>query len=177
MTPLSKIKLHLQPLGEWVAHQQTKGEEEEPYNRCMTDNVVFTHIASELLPIFKELRCREPIFHTADFGTTLVDFERVTAPDYWEVGASGRRYSRDFILRTIKQKPPVDAASAGWQSSDYGLRRLGPDTYLFTYTLRQAERLSRRATIWQITGEGWRILYHQGTIVSAGEDDVLPPAC
>jgi hypothetical protein len=136
----------------------------------MTDNAVFTHIDAELLPIFEELRCREPIFHTVAFGTTLVDFERVTVPDYWEVGASGRRYSRDLILRTLQQSPPIDAVSAGWQSSDYGLRRLGPDTYLFTYTLRQEERLSRRATIWQTTGEGWRILYHQGTIVSAGSE-------
>jgi hypothetical protein len=153
-----------------VARQQTKGEKEEPYNRCMTENVAFTHIDSELLPIFKELRRREPIFHTAAFGTTLVDFERVMAPGYWEVGASGRRYSRDFILSSLKKSPPVDAASAGWQSSDYGLRRLGPDTYLFTYTLHQAERITRRATLWQTTGEGWRILYHQGTIVSAGKD-------
>jgi hypothetical protein len=137
----------------------------------MTDNVVFTHIDPELLPVFEELRCREPIFHTAAFGTTLADFERVMAPDYWEVGASGRRYSRDIILRTLKQSPPVDAASAGWQSSDYGLRRLGPEIYLFTYKLRQVERLSRRTTLWQMTGEGWRILYHQGTIVSAGKDD------
>jgi len=136
----------------------------------MAHKVVFTHIDSELLPVFEELRCREPIFHTAAFGTTLVDFERATAPEYWEVGASGRRYTRDFILRTLTQSPPIDAAVAGWQSSDFGLRRIGPDTYLFTYTLRQAERLSRRATIWQITGEGWRILYHQGTIVSAGEE-------
>jgi hypothetical protein len=140
----------------------------------MADTVVFTQIDPELFPVFEELRCREPIFHTAAFGTTLAGFERVTAPDYWEVGASGRRYSRDFIFRALKQSPPIDAASAGWQSSDYGLRRLSPDTYLFTYTLRQAERVTRRATIWQITAEGWRILYHQGTIVSAGEDDVLP---
>jgi hypothetical protein len=140
----------------------------------MGDNVVFAQIDPELLPVFEELRYREPIFHTAAFGTTRADFERVTAPEYWEVGPSGRRYSRDFILRTLKQSPPIDAASAGWQSSDYGLRRLGPDTYLFAYTLRQAERLTRRATLWQITGEGWRILYHQGTIVSADEDDVLP---
>jgi hypothetical protein len=148
-----------------------KSEKKQPYNCCMTDNVVFNHIDSALLPVFEELRCREPIFHTAAFGSTLVDFERVMAPDYWEVGASGRRYSRDFILRTLEQSPPVNAASAGWQSSDYGLRRLGPDTYLFTYTLLQTERSSRRATIWQVTGEGWRILYHQGTIVSADEDD------
>jgi hypothetical protein len=138
----------------------------------MTDHAVCAHIASELLPIFEELRCREPIFHTAAFGTTLVDFERVMAPGYWEVGASGRRYSRDFILRILKERPPVDAASAGWQSFDYGLRRLGPDTYLFTYTLHQEKRVTRRATIWQIAGEGWRILYHQGTIVSADKGDV-----
>jgi hypothetical protein len=132
----------------------------------MSHNSFFTHIDAGLLPVFEELRCREPIFHTPKFGTTRADFESATAPDYWEVGASGRRYSRDSILRTLEQNPPVDAASAGWQCSDYGLRRLGPDTYLFTYTLRQAERLTRRATIWQGTGEGWRILYHQGTIVS-----------
>ena len=47
-------------------------------------------------------------------------------------------------------------------------------SYLFTYTLRQRERLTRRATIWQSTGDGWRILYHQGTLVSAEEDDVVP---
>jgi hypothetical protein len=128
----------------------------------MADNSFFTHIDAELLPVFEELRRREPIFHTPEFG----DFENATAPDYWEVGASGRRYSRDFILRTLEENPPVDATAAGWESSDYGLRRLGPDTYLFTYTLRQAERLTRRATIWQGSGEEWRILYHQGTIVS-----------
>jgi hypothetical protein len=132
----------------------------------MADNPVFAHVDAELLPVFEELRRREPIFHTPRFGTTLADFESVMAPDYWEVGASGRRYSRDSILRTLQQNPPVDAAAAGWQSSDYGLRRLGPDTYLFTYTLRQAVRLSRRATIWQGRGEEWHILYHQGTIVS-----------
>jgi hypothetical protein len=132
----------------------------------MADNPAFAHVDAELLPVFEEVRRREPIFHTPRFGTTLADFESVMAPDYWEVGASGRRYSRDSILRTLQQNPPVDAAAAGWQSSDYGLRRLGPDTYLFTYTLRQAERLTRRATIWQGRGEEWRILYHQGTIVS-----------
>jgi hypothetical protein len=132
----------------------------------MAHDAFVTYFDAELLPVFEELRRREPIFHTPEFGITLADFESVMTPDYWEVGASGRRYSRDFVLRTLEQIPPVDAASAGWQCSDYGLRRLSPDTYLFTYTLRQAERLTRRATIWQGGGEKWRILYHQGTIAS-----------
>ncbi len=139
------------------------------YNCPMPGQTAFTHIEPSLMVVFEELRRREPIFHTPEFGTTLSDYEHVMAPDYWEVGASGRRYSRDIILCTLSQNSPVDAASADWQCSGYGLRRLGPETYLLTYTLRQASRLTRRATIWQSTQEGWRILYHQGTIVSAEE--------
>jgi hypothetical protein len=140
----------------------------------MAGNMVFTHIDPELLRVFEELRRREPIFHTPDFGATRFDFEDAMAPEYWEVGASGRRYSREFILRTLELSPPVDADAAGWRCSDYGLRRLGPDTYLFTYTLRQGERTTRRSTIWQSTANGWHILYHQGTIVAAEGEDVRP---
>lgn len=134
----------------------------------------FTQTDADLLPALDELCRREPIFHTPAFGTTRADFEQAMAPEYWEVGASGRRYSREFILRHLKQNPPVDAVSAGWQSWDHAIRRLGADTYLLTYTLRQGERLTRRATIWQSTPQGWRILYHQGTIVSAEKDNVAP---
>jgi len=142
----------------------------------MASHPVFTHTEPDLLPILEELRLREPIFHTPAFGTTRSDFERMMAADYWEVGASGRRYSRDFILEWLSEAPPVDAASAQWQSSDHALRRLGPDAYLMTYVLRQGERVTRRATIWQSTADGWRILYHQGTIVTAEEDDLPPPS-
>jgi hypothetical protein len=139
----------------------------------MADNAAFTDIEPDLLSVFEDLRRCEPIFHTQEFGSALSDFERAMAPGYWEVGASGRRYSRSFILRILEQNPPVDAAAANWQIFDCGLRRLGPETYLFTYTLRQVDRLSRRATIWQSISGGWHILYHQGTLVSAEEDDVV----
>jgi hypothetical protein len=37
---------------------------------------------------------------------------------------------------------------------------------LLTYTLLQdKQRLTRRGTIWQSTADGWKIVYHQGTIV------------
>jgi hypothetical protein len=129
----------------------------------MTDEEIFTYVEPGLVPVLEELRSREPIFHTPEFAATPL--ESVMAPGYWEVGASGRRYSREFVLRMIKEKPPVDAVTAKWKVCDLGLRRLGPDTYLLTYTLHQAERVSRRATIWQSTAAGWRILYHQGTLV------------
>jgi hypothetical protein len=115
-----------------------------------------------LTKVLEELRPREPIFHTGAFG----DFETAMVADYWEVGASGRRYSRDFILEHLSAHPPLDAAAAGWETRDFALRRLGPATYLLTYTLLQAERTTRRATVWEKAGDTWRILYHQGTIVS-----------
>lgn len=42
---------------------------------------------------------------------------------------------------------------------------IAADNYLLTYTLFQGERVTRRSTIWRRTGEGWKIMYHQGTIV------------
>jgi len=143
----------------------------------MIDNPKFTHVEPELLSILTELSRREPIFHTSAFGATSAEIERATSTDFWEVGASGRRYSRDFILQEIFTGTSyVDAAQAGWKTSEFGLRRLSSDTYLLTYTLDQAGRRSRRSTIWQSAEDGWRILYHQGTVISAEEDDTIPTA-
>ena len=100
-----------------------------------------------LTPILHEHRPHEPIFHTPAVGLEPADFERRTAPDYWEVGASGRRYSRDFILQTLADSPPVNATTARWRASGHALRALGPDTFLLTYSLRQQDRLTRRMPV------------------------------
>jgi hypothetical protein len=140
----------------------------------MAKDTPFTHVDPELQTILEELRSREPIFHTPRFGRSLEDFERATTPDFWEVGASGRRYSRAFILGLRIRDELVDADNAGWKASGFALRRLGPECFLLTYTLDQAGRLTRRATIWEKAGETWRILYRQGTVVTAQEDDAVP---
>lgn len=140
----------------------------------MKNETVFTRVDPELEAVLEELRDREPIFHTKRFGRSREDFERSTAPDFWEVGASGRRYSREFILDMSKREALIDADLAGWKATGFGLRRIGSDCFLVTYTLDQGGRLSRRATIWEKAEEGWRIAYHQGTIVTANEDDSLP---
>jgi len=142
----------------------------------MGNETAFTRVDPELLPMLQMLTEREPIFHTREFGRTVEDFERATAPSYWEVGASGRRYSREFILKTLGGIERVDAEAAGWRCSDFGLRQLGSDCFLLTYTLNQNGRITRRATIWERADEAWRILYHQGTIVSSDADDAIPPA-
>ncbi len=121
--------------------------------------------APDLLDVLAELSAREPIFHRPEFGTSRMDFERMTAEDFWETGTSGRRYTREFVLNELEQrfsKPHDDV----WEAQDFYCRSLGENTYLLTYTLLQDnQRLTRRATIWQRTANGWKIVYHQGTIV------------
>jgi hypothetical protein len=118
-----------------------------------------------LIPILEELKKREPIFHHPEFGTSRAVFENVTAADFWEVGASGRRYSREYVIDRLVVRhsaPHVDI----WETRDFHCREIAPDNYLLTYTLVQdATRVTRRATIWRRSSDGWKIVYHQGTIV------------
>jgi len=119
----------------------------------------------ELQDVLAELSAREPIFHRPEFGTSRADFERMTVEDFWETGASGRRYSREFVLDELERRysTPHDDV---WETRDFYCRKLAEDVYLLTYTvLQDHKRLTRRATIWRRTADGWKIVYHQGTIV------------
>jgi hypothetical protein len=119
----------------------------------------------ELAGILAELIAREPIFHRPEFGATRADCERMMADGFWETGASGRRYSREFVLDELERRRSASHADV-WETSDFVCRHLAGDVYLLTYTLLQDKtRLTRRATIWQHAADGWKILYHQGTIV------------
>lgn len=120
---------------------------------------------SELLPVLEALRRREPIFHRPEFGSTRADFERMAVPDFWEIGASGQRYSRAHVLDVLEHRAP-DPAEHAWKTHDFHCCALGPDTYLLTYTLEQGERVSRRSTIWRGSGDEWVIVFHQGTLVA-----------
>ena len=120
-----------------------------------------------LLGILEELKAREPIFHRPEFGTTTADFENMMDADFWEIGASGRRYAKEYVLAELErrhQHPHEDI----WDTSDFYCRELAPDLYLLTYTLIQNRiRKTRRTTIWRRTKVGWKIVFHQGTIVEA----------
>jgi hypothetical protein len=118
----------------------------------------------ELLAVLEELKLREPIFHHPEFGTTRQDYEAMTDPQFWEVGASGRRYSREFVLEALENRAP-NPDEAAWLTRDFQCREIAAGNYLITYTLHQGKRVTRRATLWRRTAAGWKILYHQGTIV------------
>jgi hypothetical protein len=117
------------------------------------------------LAVREELIRREPVFHRREFGITRADFDRLMAPGFWEVGASGRRYSREFILDTLDSRyaQPTEAV---WEISDFQCREIGPESFLVTYTLNQTGRITRRSTIWRRNAGDWQICFHQGTLVT-----------
>ena len=126
---------------------------------------------TRLLPVREQLLGREPLFHHRDLVGSREDFDRETAPDFWEVGASGRRYGREFVWATLQARiaeTDQDAfVTEGWQVRDGHVREIADDTYLLTYTLEgPGDRLTRRLTVWQGSAPSdWRALYHQGTLV------------
>jgi hypothetical protein len=130
-----------------------------------TDTESMMKTDAALAEVQAELMAREPIFHRPEWGTARADFERMTVEDFWEVGASGSRYSRARVLDILEERYAVPHED-DLEAFGFYCRRLAEDMYLLTYTLRQPEeRWTRRATIWQRSTEGWQIVYHQGTII------------
>jgi hypothetical protein len=127
----------------------------------------------ELSDVLAELRAREPIFHRPEFGTTRADFEKMTVQDFWEVGASGRRYSRAYVLDELERRHAAPQEDV-WEATEFYCRKLADGIYLLTYTLLQNRaRLTRRSSIWQRQDGAWKIVYHQGTVVQEGQGDPL----
>lgn len=122
------------------------------------------HTAAHLLPILEQLQRREPIFHHPELGTSRGDYENMTDPGFWEVGASGRRYSRDYILDVLEERAKKGIEDL-WETRGFHCLEVAPGNYLLTYTLVQGARVTRRATLWRREKSGWKILYHQGTLV------------
>jgi hypothetical protein len=121
-------------------------------------------VADSLTPILEELKRLEPLFHAAAPGATMERFEELVSAEFWEVGASGRRYSREFalgVLRDRRGQPSEDE----WRTSGFHVLEVAPGSCLLTYTLEQPGRLTRRATLWRREAGTWKALYHQGTVV------------
>jgi hypothetical protein len=126
-----------------------------------------------LLPVLDELRRREPIFHRPEFGTTRADHLAMTAEDFREVCASGNRYSREHVLDVLDERRR-DPQPDPWETSEFHCRELAETLYLLTYTLRQGARVTRRATIWRRDPDGWKIVFHQGTMVADTQPSASP---
>jgi hypothetical protein len=122
-------------------------------------------INPKIADILDDLKKREPIFHHPDkFGKTKDDILRMTCDEFWEVGASGKCYSRKYVVDVLLERYSDPNYEDIWETKDFNYIEIAQDNYLLTYTLLQGERITKRSTIWRYTDDGWKILYHQGTV-------------
>lgn len=119
-----------------------------------------------LAPVLAELQQLEPLFHAACADASIPRFEQLVSPDFWEVGASGRRYSRAFALSVLAQRQQDPPDESDWRTDQFHLSEAGQDHYLLTYRLHQRGRVTLRLTVWHRHEGGWQALYHQGTVVT-----------
>jgi ribonuclease HI len=94
-------------------------------------------------------------------------YEAVLDSDFVEIGASGRRWTRDEILELLASEPISDAVAI----EAFETYEIGPDVVLAVYETagidpsagRKVRR--RRSSIWVRDGDRFRIRFHQGTPV------------
>jgi hypothetical protein len=123
-------------------------------------------LEKSLEPVLNKLKLLEPLIYAANDGKQREYFDQLLAPEFWEVGASGKKYSRQFVLDVLDERQRRPAAEA-WQATEFHLQEVAANTFLLTYTLHQSSRTSRRSTLWRDTPTGWSLVYHQGTVVES----------
>ncbi len=93
--------------------------------------------------------------------------EALLAPDFTEIGASGRTWDRPGIIAAVADEGPVDV-----RIEDFAVRLLAPGVALATYrSVRdgaagdgEPSSIALRVSIWRREGDGsWRMTFHQGT--------------
>ncbi|WP_348649282.1 hypothetical protein [Rhizobium sp. BK619] len=77
-----------------------------------------------------------------DRGQTCEDLLKMTADDFWEIGASGKAYDRNFVIESLLEfyKGPEPE---GWLCSDFTIRLLADGLYQLNYILQQPDLRTR----------------------------------
>ena len=91
--------------------------------------------------------------------------QAILADNFREFGSSGRVYNKSEILAYLQEEPPASITL-----SHFEVMLLSPDVALVTYeSQRQQTGLSavraRRSSLWMLESTGWRIVFHQGTVI------------
>ncbi len=87
--------------------------------------------------------------------------QALLAPDFAEIGASGRRWLR---TETVVELSNEDSRAVP-ETADWLFNELSPGIVLVNYRLIAEGRESRRSSIWQLSDSGPVLRFHQGTVI------------
>ena len=86
------------------------------------------------------------------------------APDFVEIGASGRRWGFDSILAMLREES-ADHDSDVIKLTGLAARALAPDVVQVFWESERSGRRALRTSVWCERGGGWQQVYHQGTLL------------
>jgi hypothetical protein len=110
-----------------------------------------------------EVMALERELQTAAVRANPARLRELLAPDFEEVGSSGRLWDFASILDMLasedEETPDIEV---------HGLtgRVLADDTVIIRWQSVRGERRVHRTSLWQRRPEGWRLVHHQGTPIT-----------
>lgn len=101
-----------------------------------------------------------------EIRSSRTELEARLAPDFLEIGRSGRVYDRAALILALASEG--DAGSAVARVEDYSVRLLTPNVALATYRMAPpatvgASAGTLRSSIWLREGDAWQMVFHQAT--------------
>ena len=112
-----------------------------------------------------ELRLMDPrVRASRELAARLLD------PEFVEVGASGRRWTYEDMLARLPGMAGGSSDGPRYRPSEITGVRLAPGLVHLTFEAVLGERRTRHSSIWRrADGDaGWRMYYHQATVVPSG---------
>ncbi len=114
---------------------------------------------------FLELRRNEEDMLRPEVRFSREKMHALLDNEFLEFGASGKIYSKE---QTIDVQPQEIGAQL--PLPDFSARLLAPTVALVTYRSIQmfsdgTVKEARRSSIWRKSEKGWRIVFHQGTLL------------
>ena len=102
----------------------------------------------------------ERLFHP-DRETHRADLIPLLADDFQEFCSSGRIMNRQQAIDALLNGSPRAATI-----SYFYVTLLAPSVALATYHATTALHTSHRSSLWVNRGNGWQLLFHQGTVAA-----------
>jgi hypothetical protein len=111
-----------------------------------------------------ELEALERALHAPQVRAQRERLAALLDEDFSEIGSSGRCYGRDAALQEI----PLERAQVLIESDQYAVWVFAEGLAQVRYRCRhhvdgQAQRWVLRSSLWRRHGDGWRMVFHQGT--------------
>jgi len=94
-------------------------------------------------------------------------FDELLADDFVEFGMAGKIFNKEYFVKTVPTLKSEEHEK--YEATDFEAKEIAPNTVLLTYkasvenTKTGVKFWTLRCSLWQKSGDSWKIIFHQGT--------------